>query len=110
MVETSKFLSYWWLPDSEIDPLSAIDDYFKVIYDDKGRHIVVDRYDRQHNLLSHDRFLWENDVLSKVEAYDIDGSLMKYILYRYDQRGRVIARDHFSPDGRLILHEAQEDA
>lgn len=100
-----KYLNYWWIPDSEIDPSQANEDYFKVFYDDHDRYIIVERYDVDHHLKTHDRFFWDGSTLAKVEVYEPNGSMLKYIIYRYGRNGESTGRDHYSPEGELLLSE-----
>ncbi|MCL4304237.1 MAG: hypothetical protein KJ077_51615 [Anaerolineae bacterium] len=100
-----KFLNYWWIADSEIDPLEVNEDYFKVYYDDQGRYKVVERYDKSHQLQSHDKFFWEGSFLTKVEVYTLNGELSKYIAYHYRKNGDLKERIHYSPTGKLLYRE-----
>lgn len=106
---TIKFLNYWWIPDSVIDPNTATADYFKVTYDDLQRYIVVERYDAHNQLLSHDRFFWKENRLIRVDVYHPNGEMKKYILYQYGDEGQLLYRNHYSMDGKLLIHEPEEE-
>lgn len=104
--ENVKFLNYWWDQNSIIDPASATQDYFKVTYDLQGRYILVERFNSLHNLLSRDRFVWKDLLVSKVEVYNPEsGGIEKYIEYEYDKVGNLQARNHYFPNGKLLRHE-----
>lgn len=101
-----KFLKFWWEPNSIVDPNNATEDYFKVTYDGQGRYIWVERYSILHQLLSRDRFIWNEELISKVELFNAKtNSLDKYIVFLYDKNGEVKGRDHYSPNGELLRHE-----
>lgn len=101
-----KFLNYWWDQTSVIDPASATEDYFKVTYDSQGRYVLVERYSALHDLLSRDKFIWKDSLVSRVEVYDPEtDALEKYIDYEYDEHSEVQARNHYLPNGKLIRRE-----
>ncbi len=99
-----QYLNYWWDPESEINPNSATEDYFKVIYDDQSRYVIVERYNARHELISHTKFSWHNNTLVKVEAYGADGELKRYSLYRYDEKGKLLGTDDYSADGKFLMY------
>ncbi len=106
--ETVKFLKYWWQPDSIIDPAQAAADYFRVTYDDQDRYRWVERYNAEHQLLTRDHFFWDGTRVSKVELYDPQDQLQKYIEYVYDRKGQPKGRNHYSPEGKLLRREKIE--
>ncbi len=108
MDEKVKYLNYWWLKDSEIDPATATEEYFRVTYDTKGRYILVERLDVRHRLLSSTRFIWRNRRLNRVESYDASGKMQRYRVYRYGIFGMLLGTDEYSPDGELLRFSPNE--
>lgn len=102
-----KYLRYWWLADSEIDPAWATEEYFCVFYDDLGRYIFVERYGADHRLISQSRFVWEGSKLVRTEAYGPGGEMEYYNVYRYDPRENLLGVEHYSPDGVLLRIETE---
>jgi len=103
----SKYLRYWWLADSEIDPARVTEDYFCVFYDDRGRYVLVEHYDAAHQFISQSKFVWEGNKLVRTEAYGPGGEMEYYNVYRYDLQGNLLGVEHYSPEGVLLRVETE---
>ncbi len=107
--ENVKYLKFWWDPNSTLDPAQSTTDYFKVAYDELGQYTWVERHNASQQLLSRDRFHWKDHIVLKVDIYDAEtNTIKKYIEWEYDKKGEPRARNHYSPEGKLLRREKIE--
>ena len=102
-----KYLRYWWLAESEVDPDQVTEEYFRVVYDNKGRYVLVERYSSDHRLIEKCKYFWKRNKLVRTEAYGPNGTMEYYNIYRYGLLGNVRGIERYSPDGKLLRFETE---
>lgn len=107
IVVKTKYLRYWWEPNSEVDPQKSVDEYFHVHYDMWRRPVLVERYGPERGLISSSKFTWKWNKLTRSESYDPEGKMKFYNIYRYGRLGNLLRVEHYSPDGHLLRFEEE---
>jgi hypothetical protein len=103
----SEYLQYWWVSRSKINPKEYSGVYYRVFYDFWRRHVVVERYDTEHNLDGRYEFVWKRGKLARTLSYLPNGELQHYTVYQRNWLGCLLRMERYLPDGTMSLIEAE---
>ncbi len=76
-------------------------------YNEEGKTIRIEHYDRKENLLSYNDIEYGSDY-KRSSKYDANGILNGYYIEYYNQQGKCIRGENYNKDGILISYNTLE--
>ena len=97
----SRYLRYWWIKKSQIDPAKFLGKYYHVFYDRWGRYIWIEEYDESHSLIHVFKFVWKTIFLTRTVSYSTNGEMIHYTLHQRNWCGMLLKMERYFPDGTI---------